>query len=104
MLWLDTAKENNEDEQDFNAERNAFTGHLKRLLSFEHSGSISLAVVVVFMCGRDAEQDSDNERDNDENCPRKEWGPVIERASLQEREHKEHEENEERHGETSFLE
>ena len=41
--------------------------------SLEHSGSIFLlAVVVVFVRGRDAEQDSDNERDNDENCPREE--------------------------------
>lgn len=104
MLWLDTAKENNEDEQDFNAERNAFTGHLKRLLSFENSGSIFPAVVVVFMHGRDADQNTDDERNDDEDCPRKEWGPIIQRASLQEREHKEHEENEERHGETSFLE
>ena len=55
------------------------------------------------MCGRDADQNSDNERDNDENCPREEWDPVIQWASLQEREHEEHEENEERHGDTSFL-
>ena len=72
MLWSHTAKENNEDEQDFNAERNAFTGHLKRLLSLENSGSIFLAVVVIFVRGCDAEQDSDGEWDNDENCPREE--------------------------------
>ena len=72
MLRLDTAKENNEDEQDFDAESDAFTGHLRHLLSFENSGSIFLAVVVIFVRGRDAEQDSDNERDNDENCPREE--------------------------------
>ena len=66
------SKENDENEQDFNAERNAFTGHLKCLLSLENSGSIFLAVVVIFVRGRDAEQDSDNERDNDENCPREE--------------------------------
>ena len=103
MLWLDAANEDEENEQDLNAECNAFSGHLRYLLSLEHSGSIFLAVVVVFMCDRDAEQNSDNERDNDENCPREEWDPIIERASLQEWEHKEHEENEERHGDTSFL-
>ena len=103
MLWLDAANENEEDEQDLHAERNAFSGHLRHLLSLEHSGSIFLAVVVVFMCDRDAEQNSDNERDNDENCPREERGPIIQRASLQKREHEEHEENEERHGDTSFL-
>ena len=32
-----------------------------------------------------------------------ERGPIIQRASLQKREHEEHEENEERHGDTSFL-
>ena len=103
VLWLDTAKENDENEQDFDAESNTFTGHLKRLLSLENSGSIFLAVVVIFVRSCDAEQDSDGEWDNDENCPRKEWGPVIERASLQERKYEEHEENEERHGDTSFL-
>ena len=55
------------------------------------------------MCDRDAEQNSDNERDNDENCPCEERGLIIERASLQERKYEEHEENEERHGDTSFL-
>ena len=103
MLWLDTAKENNEDEQDFNAERNAFTGHLRHLLSLENSGSIFLAVVVVFVRRWDAEQNSDNERNDDENCPREEWGPVIQWTSLQERKYEEHKENEERHGDTSFL-
>lgn len=102
-LWLDAANENEEDEQDLHAERNAFSGHLRHLLSLENAGSIFLAVVVIFVRGCDAEQDSDNERDNDENCPREEWGPVIEWASLQEREYKEYEENEERHGDTSFL-
>lgn len=102
-LWLDAANENEEDEQDLHAERNAFTGHLRHLLSLEHSGSIFLAVVVIFVRGCDAEQDSDGKRDNDENCPREEWGPIIQRASLQKREHEEHEENEERHGDTSFL-
>ena len=103
MLWLDAANKDEEDEQDLNAECNAFSGHLRHLLSLEHSGSIFLAVVVIFVRGCDAEQDSDNERDNDENCPREEWGPIIQRASLQKREHEEHEENEERHGDTSFL-
>ena len=103
VLWLDTAKENDENEQDFDAESDAFTSHLKRLLSLEHSGSIFLAVIVIFVRGCDAEQDADNERDNDENCPREERGPIIERASLQERKYEEHEENEERHGDTSFL-
>ena len=103
LLWLHTPKENNEDEQDFDAERDAFTSHPKRLLSLENSGSIFLAVVVIFVRGCDAEQNSDNERDNDENCPREERGPIIQRASLQEREYKEYEENEERHGDTSFL-
>ena len=103
VLWLDTAKENDENEQDFDAESNTFTGHLKRLLSLENAGSIFLAVVVIFVRGCDTEQNSDNERDNDENCPREERGPIIERASLQKREHEEHEENEERHGDTSFL-
>ena len=102
-LWLDTAKENDEDEQDFNAERNAFTGHLKRLLSLEHSGSIFLAVVVIFVRGRDEDQNTDDERDNDENSPREEWGPIIERASLQEWEHKEQKEHNECHWNTSFL-
>ena len=55
------------------------------------------------MCDRDAEQNSDNERNDDENSPREERGPIIQRASLQKREHEEHEENEERHGDTSFL-
>ncbi len=72
MLWSHTAKENNEDEQDFNAERNAFTGHLKRLLSLEHSGSILLAVVVVFVRDCDAEKNADDERNDNENCPREE--------------------------------
>ena len=44
-----------------------------------------------------------DERNDDENCPREERGPIIQRASLQKREHEEHEENEERHGDTSFL-
>ena len=101
--WLDAANENEEDEQDLHAERNAFSGHLRHLLSLENAGSIFLAVVVIFVRGCDAEQDSDGEWDNDENCPRKEWGPVIERASLQERKYEEHEENEERQGDTSFL-
>lgn len=102
-LWLDAANEDEEDEQDLHAERNAFSGHLRHLLSLEHSGSILLAVVVVFVRRWDAEQNSDNERNDDENSPREERGPVIERASLQKREHEEHEENEERHGDTSFL-
>ena len=55
------------------------------------------------MRGCDAEQDSDGKRDNDENCPREEWDPIIERASLQEREHEEQEESKEHHGDTSFL-
>lgn len=66
------ANENEEDEQDLNAECNAFSGHLKRLLSLENSASIFLAVVVIFVRGCDAEQDSDGKRDNDENCPREE--------------------------------
>ena len=102
-LRSDAANKNEEDEQDLNAECNAFSGHLKRLLSLEHSGSIFLAVVAVLMCDRDAEQNSDNERNDDENSPREERGPIIQRASLQKREHEEHEENEERHGDTSFL-
>ena len=102
-LWLDAANEDEEDEQDLHAECNAFSGHLKRLLSLEHSGSIFLAVVIVFACDCDAKKNADDERDNDENCPREEWGPIIQRASLQKREHEEHEENEERHGDTSFL-
>ena len=103
MLWLDAANEDEENEQDLNAECNAFSGHLKRLLSLEHSGSIFLAVIVIFVRGCDAEQDADNKRDNDENCPREEWDPIIERASLQEREHEEQEESKEHHGDTSFL-
>ena len=103
VLWLDTAKENDENEQDFDAERNAFSGHLRHLLSLEHSGSIFLAVVFVFVRGCDAEQDADDERNDDENSPREEWGPIIERASVQERKYEEHKENEERHGDTSFL-
>ena len=103
MLWLDAANEDEENEQDLNAECNAFSGHLKRLLSLEHSGSIFLAVAVIFVRGCDAEQDADNKRDNDENCPREERGPIIQRTSLQERKYEEHEENEERHGDTSFL-
>ena len=71
-LRSDAANKNEEDEQDLNAECNAFSGHLKRLLSLENSGSIFLAVVVIFVRGCDAEQDSDGEWDNDENCPRKE--------------------------------
>ena len=71
-LRSDAANKNEEDEQDLNAEGNAFSGHLKRLLSLENSGSIFLAVVVIFVRGCDAEQDSDNERDDDENCPREE--------------------------------
>lgn len=102
-LWLDAANKDEEDEQDLHAECNAFTSHPKRLLSLENSASIFLAVIVIFVRGCDAEQNSDNERDNDENCPREEWGPIIEWASLQKREHEEHEENEERHGDTSFL-
>ena len=102
-LWLDAANENEEDEQDLHAECNAFSGHLRHFLSLENSGSIFLAVVVVFVRRWDAEQNSDNERDNDENCPREERGPIIQRASLQKREHEEHEENEERHRDTSFL-
>ena len=102
-LWLDAANEDEEDEQDLHAESDAFTSHLKRLLSLEHSGSIFLAVIVIFVRGCDAEQDADDERNDDENCPREEWGPIIERASLQERTYEEHEENEERHGDTSFL-
>ena len=82
-LRSDAANKDEEDEQDLNAECNAFSGHLKHLLSLEHSGSIFLAV--------------------DENSPREERGPIIERASLQERKYEEHEENEERHGDTSFL-
>ena len=103
MLWLDTTKENDENEQDFDAESNTFTGHLKRLLSLENSASIFLAVGVVFVRRCDAEQNSDNERNDNENCPREERGPIIQRASQQKREHEEHEENEERHGDTSFL-
>ena len=103
LLWLDAAKEDEEDEQDLHAECNAFSGHLKRLLSLENSASIFLAVGVVFVRRCDAEQNSDNERNDNENCPREEWGPIIQRASLQKREHEEHEENEERHGDTSFL-
>lgn len=102
-LRSDAANKNEEDEQDLNAECNAFSGHLKRLLSLENSGSIFLAVVVIFVRGCDAEQDSDGKRDNDENYPREEWGPIIQRASLQERKYEEHKENEERHGDTSFL-
>ena len=102
-LRSDAANKNEEDEQDLNAECNAFSGHLRHLLLLEHSGSIFLAVVVIFVRGCDAEQDSDGEWDNDENCPREERGPIIQRASLQEREYKEYEENEERHGDTSFL-
>ena len=104
LLWLHTPKENNEDEQDFDAERDAFTSHPKRLLSLENSGSIFLAVVVVFVHGRDAGQNTDDERNDDENRPREERGPIIERTSLQERKYEEHKENEERHGDTSFLE
>ena len=103
MLWLDAANEDEENEQDLHAESNAFSGHLKRLLSLENSGSIFLAVVVIFVRGCDAEQDSDGKRDNDENCPREEWGPIIERASLQEWEHKEQKEHNECHWNTSFL-
>lgn len=102
-MWLDAANENKEDKQELNAESDAFTSHPKRLLSLENPASIFLAVIVIFVRGCDAEQNSDNERDNDENCPREEWGPIIQRASLQKREHEEHEENEERHGDTSFL-
>ena len=102
MLWLDTAKENNEDEQDFDAESDAFTGHLRHLLLLENSGSIFLTVVVL-VHGCDEDQNSDDERNDDKDCPREEWDPIIERASLQEREHKEHEENKEHHGDTSFL-
>lgn len=69
---LDAANKDEEDEQDLHAERDAFTSHPKRLLSLENSGSIFLAVVVIFVRGCDAEQNSDNERDNDENCPREE--------------------------------
>ena len=103
VLWLDAANENEEDEQDLHAERNAFTSHPKHLLSLENSGSIFLAVVVFFVRRWDAEQNSDNERNDDENSPREEWGPVIQWTSLQERKYEEHEENEERHGDTSFL-
>lgn len=71
-LRSDAANKNEEDEQDLNAECNAFSGHLKRLLSLENSGSIFLAVVVIFVRGCDAEQDSDGKRDNDENYPREE--------------------------------
>ena len=35
--------------------------------------------------------------------PTRGMSPIIQRASLQKREHEEHEENEERHGDTSFL-
>ena len=103
MLWLDAANENEEDEQDLHAERNAFSGHLRHLLSLENAGSIFLAVVVVFVRRWDAEQNSDNERNDNKNCPREERGPIIERASLQEREHEEQEESKEHHGDTSFL-
>ena len=48
-------------------------------------------------------QSSDNEWNDDENSPREERGPIIQRASLQERKYEEHKENEERHGDTSFL-
>ena len=65
-------EDDEEDEQDLHAERNAFSGHLRHLLLLENAGSIFLAVVVIFVRGCDAEQDSDNERDNDENCPREE--------------------------------
>lgn len=71
-LRSDAANENEEDEQDLNAECNAFSGHLRHLLSLENSGSIFLAVAVIFVRGCDAEQDSDGEWDNDENCPREE--------------------------------
>ena len=102
-MWLDAANENKEDEQDLNAECNAFSGHLRHPLSLEHSGSIFLAVGVVFVCDCDAKKNADDERDNDENCPREEWGPIIERASLQEWEHKEQKEHNECHWNTSFL-
>ena len=101
-LWLDAANEDEENKQDLNAECNAFSGHLRHLLSLEHSGSIFLTVVV-FVRDCDAEKNADNERDNDENCPREEWGPIIQRASLQKREHEEQEESKEHHGDTSFL-
>lgn len=99
----DAANENKEDKQDLNAECNAFTSHPKRLLSLENSGSIFLAVVVIFVRGCDAEQNSDNERNDNKNCPCEERGPIIERASLQKREHEEQEESKEHHGDTSFL-
>ena len=102
-MWLDAANENKEDEQDLNAECNAFTSHPKRLLSLENSGSIFLAVVVIFVRGCDAEQNSDNERNDNKNCPREERHPIVKRTRLQKWEHEEHEENEERHGDTSFL-
>ncbi len=69
---LDAANKDEEDEQDLHAERDAFTSHPRHLLSLEHSGSIFLAVVVIFVRGCDAEQDSDGKRDNDVNSPREE--------------------------------
>lgn len=100
---LDAANKDEEDEQDLHAECNAFSGHLRHLLSLEHSGSIFLAVVVVFVRDCDAEKNADDERDDNEDHPCKERHPIIERASLQEREHEEQEESKEHHGDTSFL-
>ncbi len=71
-LRSDAANKDEEDEQDLNAECNAFSGHLRHLLSLENSGSIFLAVVVIFARGCDAEQDTDDERNDNENCPREE--------------------------------
>ena len=70
MLCSEDSDDDEENEQDFDAERDAFTGHMRRLLSFENSDSILLVVVFVRDC--DAEQNADDERDNDKDCPREE--------------------------------
>ena len=102
-LRSDAANKDEEDEQDLHAERNAFSGHLRHLLSLEHSASILLAVVVVFVRDCDAEKNADDERDDNEDHPCKERHPIAKRACLQKREHEEQEESEKHHGDTSFL-
>lgn len=101
MLCSEDSDDDEENEQDFDAERDAFTGHLKRLLSLENSDSILL--VVVFVRNGDAEQNADDERNDDKDRPREERDTVIKWTCLQEGEHEEQEENDERHRNTSFL-
>lgn len=102
-LRSDAANKNEEDEQDLNAECNAFSGHLRHLLLLEHSGSIFLAVVVIFVRDCDAEKNADDERDGNEDHPCKERHPIVKRTCLQKRKHEEQEESEEHHGDTSFF-